>query len=99
MIVLGSGEFASNFFLDFLGNKDLVLNVVAWLGQDPSAVGVRTLRQRPGINQLYVSEAQGVRIYRIAVLAQPAMVLRSEEHTISYAVFCLVCRSDRKSVV
>jgi len=74
MIVLGSGEFASNFFLDFLGNKDLVLNAVAWLGRDDDAIGIRTQRQRAGVNQLYVSEADGDWIYRIAVLVEPVIL-------------------------
>lgn len=74
LVVFGSGEFASNFFLDFLGNKDLVLNAVAWLVSDETAMGHRPERQRPGVNQFYVSQAQGDRVYWIAVVLEPGLL-------------------------
>jgi hypothetical protein len=74
LIVLGSGEFASNFFLGFLGNKDIVLNAVAWLARDDVTVGHRTSQQRPGINQFFVSEAEGDRIFWIVVVLVPGML-------------------------
>lgn len=74
LVAFGSGEFANNFFLDFLGNKDVVLNAVAWLARDEIAMGHRTERQRPGVNQLFVSEAEGRRVYWIAVVLEPLLL-------------------------
>lgn len=75
VIVLGSAEFASNFFLEFLGNRDLVLNAIGWLVRDEAGVGHRFERQRPGVNQLFVSAEEGRRLFWLAVVAQPGIVL------------------------
>jgi len=74
LVVFGSGEFASNFFLDFLGNKDVVLNAVGWVVRDETTIGHRTERQRPGVNQFFVSEAEGRRIYWLVVVVGPGLL-------------------------
>jgi hypothetical protein len=72
LIVYGNAEFATNFFIDFLGNKDLFLNTVAWLTHAEGGVTHRTPTQRPGINQFFVSDGQGRRIFWLAAVLQPA---------------------------
>jgi hypothetical protein len=73
LVVLGSGEFATNFFIDFLGNRDLALNAVGWLLHDEDTMGHRPPRQLPGVNQFFVSEAEGARVWWIAVVLQPGV--------------------------
>ena len=39
IVAYGNAQFANNFFIEFLGNKDLFANSVAWLVRDPEGVG------------------------------------------------------------
>jgi ABC-type uncharacterized transport system involved in gliding motility auxiliary subunit len=71
MVVLGDSEFANNFFIDFLGNKDLMLNAMAWVSEDEPAVTHRPDRAIPGVNQFYVTDEQGDRIFWQTVVLQP----------------------------
>jgi ABC-type uncharacterized transport system involved in gliding motility auxiliary subunit len=71
MVVLGDSEFANNFFIDFLGNMDLMLNAMAWVSEDESAVTHRPDRAIPGVNQFYVTDEQGDRIFWQTVVLQP----------------------------
>ena len=41
LAVFGSVEFASNRFLDFSGNKDLILNTVNWISGDENLISIR----------------------------------------------------------
>src|SRR5439155_1150804 len=54
-------EFASNFFIEYLGNKDLFVNTINWLARDPQAISHRPRRQELGIAQFYVSNEQATR--------------------------------------
>jgi hypothetical protein len=71
LITYGNAEFATNFFIDFLGNKDLFLNTVAWLSHAESGITHRSPTQLPGINQFFVSDTQGRRIFWLAAVLQP----------------------------
>jgi ABC-type uncharacterized transport system involved in gliding motility auxiliary subunit len=72
LIVYGNAEFASNFFIEYLGNKDLFVNTVAWLARDPEGLAQRGRRQEPGRNQFFLSEEQGNRIFWLVAVALPA---------------------------
>jgi ABC-type uncharacterized transport system involved in gliding motility auxiliary subunit len=71
LIVYGNAEFATNFFLDFLGNKDLFLNTVAWLSHVEAGITHRPPTQLPGINQFFVSDTQGRWMFWLTVVLQP----------------------------
>lgn len=75
LLVIGDADFAGNMLLDYAGNRDLLLNAVDWLAGEESLIGSRPPRQLPGVNQLFVSAAQGERIFWLGTLAQPAAVL------------------------
>ncbi|HWP67486.1 MAG TPA: GldG family protein [Candidatus Limnocylindria bacterium] len=75
LVVLGDSDFANNFFLDYLGNKDLVLNAIAWVSEDEAAMTHRPERAIPGVNQFYVTDEQGDRIFWQTVILQPAVFL------------------------
>lgn len=75
LVVLGDSEFANNFFIDYLGNKDLVLNAMAWVSEDEEAMTHRPERAVPGINQFYVTDEQGDRIFWQTVVLQPFLFL------------------------
>ena len=75
LVVLGDSDFANNFFVDYLGNKDLLLNTMAWVSEDEPAMTHRPERAIPGVNQFYVTDEQGDRIYWRTVILQPALFL------------------------
>ena len=72
IVAYGNAQFANNFFIEFLGNKDLFANSVAWLVRDASGVGRRNPQQRPGVNQFFVSEEDGVRLFWESAVMLPA---------------------------
>jgi ABC-type uncharacterized transport system involved in gliding motility auxiliary subunit len=73
LVVYGNAEFANNFFIEYLGNKDLFANTVAWLARDPAALAQRAARQEPGRNQFFLSAEQGDRVFWSAAVLQPLM--------------------------
>lgn len=75
MIVYGDSDFATNFFLDYLGNRDLLLNSINWLSGDEQLIASRRPAQEPGINQFFVSARQGALAFWIGTVIQPALVL------------------------
>lgn len=76
MIVVGDSDFATNFFLNLLGNKDFVMSTVAVLAEDPVLIAVRRKGLPRGtISPIYLSERQGRWIFWLAVVVQPALFL------------------------
>lgn len=73
LMLFGNSDFANNFFIEYLGNKDLFVNAVAWLARDPDALGSRAMRQAPGINQFFVSADAADRLFWLAAVVQPAI--------------------------
>jgi len=71
LVVYGNAQFANNFFIEYLGNKDLFVNTVAWLARDPEVIGHRALRQEPGRNQFFVTAEQGDRIFWSTAVVLP----------------------------
>jgi len=74
-IVLGDSDFANNFFLDYLGDKDLLVNAVNWLAGEEEMAGERPQRRQPGINQFFVSARQGRLAFLLGTVLQPALFL------------------------
>ncbi len=75
VLVCGDADFAANFFLNYLGNRDLLLNAVNWLAGEDTMVASRAPPQEPGINQLFISERQGRIAFLLGTVAQPAAML------------------------
>lgn len=73
LLVYGNSEFANNFFIEFLGNKDLFLNSVHWLAREPRDIASRPRRQELGVQQFYLSAEEGNALYWMAVVIQPAI--------------------------
>ena len=75
LLVYGDSDFATNFFLDYLGNRDLFLNSVNWLAEEDTLVASRPPVQLPGVNQLFVSARQGRSVFWAGTVIQPAAIL------------------------
>jgi ABC-type uncharacterized transport system involved in gliding motility auxiliary subunit len=74
-IIIGDSDFASNSFLDYLGNKDLLLNSIDWLAGGHAALGQRPARRTPGVNQFFVSAQQGRLAFLLGTVLEPTVVL------------------------
>ena len=78
VVAYGNAEFANNFFIEFLGNKDLFVNTIAWLAHEPQSIAHRPEQQELGVSQFFVSaedEAQQVQLALFATIGV-ALVLR-----------------------
>ena len=74
-IVIGDSDFANNFFLEYLGNKDLLVNAVNWLAGEDQLVGQRPQLRQPGVNQFFVSARQGRLAFMLGTIVEPAVFL------------------------
>ncbi|HVO22527.1 MAG TPA: GldG family protein [Candidatus Margulisiibacteriota bacterium] len=75
VIVLGDSDFANNFFIDYLGDKDLVVDAINWLAGQEELVGARPQLRQPGVNQFFVSARQGRLAFTLGTIVEPALFL------------------------
>jgi ABC-type uncharacterized transport system involved in gliding motility auxiliary subunit len=75
LLVYGDSDFATNFFLDYLGNRDLFLNSVNWLTGEERLIASRSPAKAPGVNQFFLSARQGAIAFWLGTVIQPAIVL------------------------
>ena len=78
MVVVGDADFASDAYLDLLGNRDLALNAVAWAAGEESLTGTRPKKVpeviRP-LSPLVLTEGQARAIFLAGVVIEPGVVL------------------------
>jgi ABC-type uncharacterized transport system involved in gliding motility auxiliary subunit len=75
VIVLGDSDFANNFFIEYLGDNDLVVNAINWLAGQEDLVGSRPQLRQPGVNQFFVSARQGRLAFILGTIVEPALFL------------------------
>jgi ABC-type uncharacterized transport system involved in gliding motility auxiliary subunit len=76
MIVIGDSDFATNFFLNLLGNKDFFMSTVAVLAEDPVLMAARRKGMPRGtISPIYLTDRQGRILFWTSVVAEPAFFL------------------------
>ncbi len=73
VIVLGDSDFATNGIIDYLGNKDLLVNSINWLARDESLLSARAQSKEVGREQFFVTETQGAWSFWLATVLQPAV--------------------------
>jgi ABC-type uncharacterized transport system involved in gliding motility auxiliary subunit len=72
LVVFGDSDFASNLYLNLLGNKDLFLSTVGLLAAEPELVAVRSKGLPHGtLSPIVLTARQGSMIFWAAVVAQP----------------------------
>ncbi|GBD26582.1 hypothetical protein HRbin30_01914 [bacterium HR30] len=75
LIAFGDSDFATNLSLNWRGNKDVFLNSVALLAEDPTLIAVRRKGlPRGSISPIYLTESQDNVVFWIAVVVVPATV-------------------------
>ena len=73
LVVLGTSTFASNQALGFQGNRDLFLNIVAWLAGQEDEIAVRP--KDPRQNPIFAIEAQKNAILWLSIVVLPGAVM------------------------
>jgi len=78
LVVAGDADFASDAYLDLLGNRDLVLNAVAWVAGEEALAGERPKRlpevDRP-LSPLVLTAHDARAIFVAGVVVEPGLVL------------------------
>ena len=78
LVVVGDSDFASDAYLDVLGNRDVALNAVAWAGGEKELVGERAKNvpevQRP-LSPLVLTEQGARRLLATVAGVVPGLVL------------------------
>jgi len=73
MIVFGDSDFASNLYLNLLGNKDLFMSSVGVLAEDEQLIAMRHKGlPRSSLSPVYLTARQGRFIFWTGVIAEPA---------------------------
>lgn len=72
-IVLGDSDFATNGMIEYLGNRDLLVNSISWLAKDESLLSARAQSKEAGREQFFVTETQGAWSFWLATVLQPAV--------------------------
>lgn len=76
LMVFGDSDFATNFYFNLLGNKDLIMSAIAVLAEDPTLVAVRRKGMPSGtFSPISLTAAQSRVIFWAAVIILPALSL------------------------
>jgi len=73
MIVFGDSDFASNLYLNLLGNKDLFMSSIGVLAEDQELIAVRRKGlPRSSLSPISLTAEQGRLVFWVAVVVAPA---------------------------
>jgi len=76
LMVFGDSDFASNLYINLLGNRDLILSAVAVLAEDPALVAVRRKGLPSGtLSPISLTASQSRTIFWAAVIIVPGLCL------------------------
>jgi ABC-type uncharacterized transport system involved in gliding motility auxiliary subunit len=73
LVVLGTSTFASNQALGFQGNRDLFLNMVAWLAGQEGEIAIRPKDTRQ--NPIFLTASQGLIVLVLSLGVLPGAVM------------------------
>jgi len=73
LVVLGTSTFASNQGLGFQGNRDLFLNIVAWLAGQEGEIAIRPKDTRQ--NPIFLTAAQSRTVLWLSIVILPGAVM------------------------
>lgn len=71
VVAFGDSDFSTNSFLEFPGNKDLLLNCVAWLAQDVDLISIRP--KEPDDQKLFLTRGQQQLVFVLSLLVIPGL--------------------------
>ena len=73
LVVTGTSTFASNQALGFQGNRDLLLNIVAWLAGQEGEIAIRPKDARQ--NPIFLTAAQSRTVLWLSIVILPGAVM------------------------
>ena len=74
-MIFGDSDFASNTYLGFGGNRDLLMNTVGWLSQQENLISIRP--KEPDDRRLTMTSSQQLMLRWFSLLIVPAAVVGS----------------------
>jgi len=78
VVVIGDSDFATNGYIDLLGNRDLLLNSISWLTDEEALIAKRPRElaeiARP-LSPLVLTERQAHLLFLAVVVALPGLVM------------------------
>ncbi len=73
VVAFGDSDFATNSLFDFPGNKDLLVNTVAWLAQDVDLISIRP--KEPDDQKLFLTRGQQQLLFALALVLIPGLCI------------------------
>ena len=77
LVVYGDSDFASNFGLSLIGNKDLFLNTVQWLAGEEQLITERPKDEEvaPKLSTVHLTAHESKRLFWLTVVVEPLLVV------------------------
>jgi len=75
LVGMGNSNFASNYYLNVIGNKDFFQNTINWLADKRELMAPRTRPTQAPVSMFFLTENESRLVFWSAVVAQPALVL------------------------
>jgi hypothetical protein len=75
LVVMGNSSFASNHYLNIVGNKDFFQNIINWLADKRGLMAPRTGPTEAPASLFFLTKHESRLVFWSAVVAQPALVL------------------------
>ncbi|MBI4012452.1 MAG: GldG family protein [Candidatus Rokubacteria bacterium] len=73
LVVVGDSDFTSNYALNAQGNRDFVLNALAWLAGEENVISIRPKEARN--MPVFLTATQGYVLFWLPVVALPAAIV------------------------
>ena len=75
LIIMGNSAFATNHYINVLGNKDFFLNTVNWLAEKSGMLSARSKSGGAPVSMFFLTELQSKLVFWSAVVIEPSLAL------------------------
>lgn len=75
LVIMGNSTFASNYYLNVIGNRDFFQNTINWLADKRELMAPRVRPTQAQVSMFFLTENQRRLVFWSAVVAQPVLVL------------------------
>ncbi|GIW43538.1 MAG: hypothetical protein KatS3mg077_0820 [Candidatus Binatia bacterium] len=73
-VVVGDADWATDFFLDYAGNRDFLLNAANWLADEHVWSGPRVPLRTPGVQVFFLTASQAEKMLWAFAVGEPALL-------------------------
>jgi len=74
LAVFGNSNFATNYYINVLGDKDFFLNTVNWLANKKELLSARAKAGQAPVSMFFLTENEGRMVFWSSVVVEPALV-------------------------